>query len=150
MSEGAAPVPVTDGVQMYLRQTKPWVRFMSVLMFISVGFLVIAALAMFVVGIAAGARGSNPFGGMIGGTVLALMYLVMAGVYVAPGVFLSRYAGAIGRFLGGGSTTDLEAALKHQRSFWRYAGILTLIGLVLSVVVVVIAVAAGLFAAMSR
>jgi hypothetical protein len=141
---------VTERTQECLAQTKPWVRLVSVLTFIGAGFMALGGLAMFVVGATAGASSNNALGGMVGGAVLGLVYLAMAGLYVAPGIFLSRYASAINRLRQDGSTATLEDALMHQRSFWRYVGILSLVGMILGALVMVIAIAAGIYAATSR
>lgn len=143
---------VTGGVLQYLGQTKPWVRFMSVMTFIAAGFMVIGALGMFAMGATAGMSTNNPLGGMAGGMgiVLALFYLVLAGLYVAPAIFLGRYASAIGRLHRDGSISTLEEALMHQRSFWRYVGIMGLIGLILMALALVVGIVAGIYAAMAR
>jgi hypothetical protein len=153
MNETPAPAAasaVTERAQRYLGETKPWVRFMSVMIFIGAGFMVIAALAMFALMSAGGAAGDNPLAGVIGGSVAALVYLALALLYVAPGVFLSRYAGAIGRLAKDKSVGTLEDALQHQRSFWRYVGILTLVSVALSVLVVTLAIVVGVLAALPR
>jgi hypothetical protein len=54
-------------------------------------------------------------------------------LYLVPAWYLSRYAGALGSFLQGGAVSELEAALDHQKSFWKFVGILTLISIVLAV-----------------
>jgi hypothetical protein len=144
MSDDFAPPlsagAVTERVQQYLSQTKPWVRLISVLIFIGSAFMVIGALGMFAL-IAVGtatAGSTQALGGASAWAVAALMYLVMAGLYIAPGIFLSRYASAIGRLIHDRSTATLENALMHQRSFWRYIGIMTLVMFGLMVLLIVI------------
>jgi hypothetical protein len=149
-TESSPASAVTDRTQKYLAETRPWVRFMSIIVFIGAGFMVIAALAMFAFMSAGGAAANNPLAGVVGGSGAALIYLALALLYVAPGVFLSRYASAIGRLAKDGSVSTLEDALQHQRSFWRYAGILTLVGLVLAVLVIILAIVAGVVAALAR
>jgi len=62
---------------------------------------------------------------------------------VAPGVFLHRCASAI-RYLKSTCTdSGLENALKQQKPFWRFVGILSLIGLVIAALVIVLAVVAA-------
>lgn len=125
---------VTPSMYESLRATRPWVFFLGVMSFIGAGFMVIGGL-----GIAA--MGSRMPAGP--GPALGLVYLVMAVFYVIGGVFLVRYGSAIGRLMSGGGTADMEAALAGQKSFWKFAGILTLVMIVLSVVGVVVAIVIG-------
>jgi hypothetical protein len=95
------------------------------------------------------ARNKGEFGVLgsaIGGGLLALVYVVLACVYIPLGVYLFRYASAIKHLRANANAGVLEDALKHQKSFWRYAGVLmavclgvTVIGMILAVVVGVIA-----------
>jgi hypothetical protein len=57
-----------------------------------------------------------------------------------PAWYLFSYAGALGSFLQGGAVAELEAALDHQKSFWKFVGILTLISMVLAVLGIVAAI----------
>jgi anti-sigma-K factor RskA len=79
---------------------------------------------------------------------LALLYVALACVYIAPGLYLSRYANAIKRLKVNSTAAGLEEALKHQKSFWRFIGILTAISLAVAVVVVGLAIVAGVIGAM--
>ncbi len=62
-------------------------------------------------------------------------------------VCLFRYASAIVTLKAQPSAAALEQALKHQRSFWRVVGILTVAGLVVGLAVFVLAIVAGVVAA---
>ena len=77
----------------------------------------------------------------------SLLYIAFALVYLAPGLYLYRYASAITRLKATSDAAALEDALKHQRSFWRYIGMVTVISLVMVVVLLVLAVVAGALAA---
>lgn len=110
-----------------MKQTKPWVRLISVLLFVSAGFGVLAI-------------GVVLLGGMMGGlgnvadtpTMLMFVFQMLSMLlYLIPAYYLFKYASAIGTLLQGGGESDLEAALGYQKSFWRFSGILTLICLVL-------------------
>jgi ABC-type uncharacterized transport system permease subunit len=68
-------------------------------------------------------------------------------VYVAPGVYLFRFASAIRDLKANSNAVALEDTLKHQRSFWRYVGILMAVTMVLAVIVFVLAIALGALAA---
>jgi hypothetical protein len=144
-------VVLTPLAQHYLDQTRPWVRFVSVLTFVVAGFMALAGVIMLLValfgGFAARSAGGLGLRGAVGGAVLACFYLVLASVYIAPGVYLARYASAIERLRATGNAGVLEDALKHQKSLWRFVGIVTAISLAVAVVGMVLAIGVGVIAA---
>jgi hypothetical protein len=150
---GSVIASLTPLAQQYLDQTRPWVRFMSVMVFVSTGLMVVLGLVMLLVsifgGLAAGSREElGVLGSAVGGGLVALCYLALACLYIAPGLYLSRYATAIRRLKANSTAGGLEDALKHQKSFWRFAGIVTAIGIVVAVVVVGLGIVAAVIGAM--
>ena len=152
-SGDAGAATLTPQARQYLDQARPWIRFMSIMTFLGAGLMALLAFVMLVLGMAGGLAGGDrggfgPLGGAIGGGLLALLYLSLACVYIAPGLFLSRYAGAIKRLQTSCTAAVLEDALKHQKSFWRFIGILTIIAIIVSVIAMGLAVVAGVIGAM--
>jgi len=110
-----------------LRRTRPWVMFMSILMWVGVGFMLIGGVFMLFAGVAGSAFGETglPEGVMF--VVLAMVYGLMAFLYIFPAIFLWRYASRIGRMLSTASVSELEGALEAQKSFWKFIGIMTIV-----------------------
>ena len=132
---------LTPAARQYLNQTRPWARFMSVLAFVAAGFIALMGLVLILTGFAGGflAPGTGKLGALgsaVRGIPLGLFYLVSAVLYIPPGLFLGRYASSIASLEANPSSEGLENALKQQKSFWRYAGILTLVGIILTVVAI--------------
>jgi hypothetical protein len=124
--------------QQFLNQTRPWVRFISVMLFISAGFLILSALIM--IGTGAAFMGQNRFSSpmnALGPAVVGGFYLILSLLYIAPGIFLHRYAGTITLLETSRTAQMLEDALKHQKSFWRYTGIVTLIAMILVAILII-------------
>ena len=115
------------GIPGVLAATKPWVRLMSVLGFISAGFMILAGLGMMLAGMATSDLGSGQ------ALAIGLLYPVFGLLYIVPSAYLFRYASRIGDYLRGGQEIQLELALDSQRSFWKFVGILTVIGMVVAV-----------------
>jgi hypothetical protein len=133
----AADIPLTSTAKQYLDQTRPWVKFMSIMIFISSAVMIVAAILMVTVGLGPrfipqgqGRLGSIGAMGFIGNLAAAFFYILLAILYVVPGVFLWRFAGAIKILEMSRSPQALEEALGNQKSFWRYVGILTIVGLI--------------------
>jgi hypothetical protein len=131
---GAAGGVVTAKTVEMLRQTQPWVRFLSVLGFIGTALMILAGLF----GLLGAAMGGSAELG-----VMMVAYLLVGLLYFIPTMYLSRYATAINRFRQGLHVAEMETALEAQKSFWKFVGIVTLVILALYVVLILVAIAGG-------
>ncbi len=130
--------PSLAGAADMLRQTKPWVRFMSVMLFIGAGLMAIGGLAIMAIGMGQGGPGAPGMPGAFG-PILGAVYIVMALLYIVPGIFLWKYADRIGAFLYQQTPAMLTSALEPQKSFWRFTGIVTLILISVYFLIIVLA-----------
>ena len=139
---------VTQGVLQQLAGTKPWVRFMAVLMFVGAGFMLLGAVGILIAGGAMAATGKTAgfSAGMMSG--IAVIYGAVALIYIYPALKLWGYANQIAILLVSGSMLDLEGALNQQRAFWKFLGIMMIAIFVLYLVVAIGLFALGGFAAM--
>lgn len=135
---------VSDMTMETMRQTKPWVMLMGVFTLLGSAFMLLAAILMMGVG------AMMPRNGPVSSAVLGLVYLPMAALYVYPGIKLWQYGSAIGRLMATRATSELEAALAQQKSFWKFVGILTLVIVVLYAVIFLFAIVGGIIGAASR
>ncbi len=138
-TDSLANIPVTPLMIEHLQATKPWVRFISIIMFISVGLMFLGGVLMMFMPSPMGGRGPQ-FGPIFG-----IVYFLLGGLYLAPAFFLYQYASAIQDLLRGGGDVAMETALGSQKSFWRFVGILTLVILCIYALVFIFAI----FSAMS-
>lgn len=134
---------VTPLMIQHLRATKPWVRFISVMMFIMGGLVILAGFFMMFMPSMPGMRGAG-FGFGIG-----IVYFLLGFLYIVPGYLLGQYASAINKLLLGGGDVAMEDALGSQKSFWRFVGILTLV-LMCIYALIFFFVIAGSLTALSR
>lgn len=148
-TSGGAADAVSSSTVAILAGTKPWVRFMSVLMWIGVGFMLLVSAVMGVVSMLGVGKSvsSGPLGGkeMI---IICVLYGVLAFVYIFPALKLWKYANRIGSLGATRSVADLDAALNEQRSFWKFVGVMTIIMISLYLVAIIGFVALGAGAAM--
>jgi len=146
---GGGADAVSPGTIAQLAGTKPWVRFISVMMWIGIGFMILGAIAlgsMMVLGLAQQNK-AGPFGGMEM-VVIAVMYGVMAFLYIYPAVKLWAFASRIGSLSATHSVADLDAALQEQRRFWKFLGVMMIIVMCLYLVFIIGMVAFGATAAL--
>ena len=113
---------ITESMLLSLSQTKPWARLLSIIGFLSIGFMIIAGISnMFMFSKFNAESGFHP------GVMFFAMHILMGVLYFFPSLFLFRFSSSIGRLLDGGGATEMEEALTHQKSFWKFVGILSLI-----------------------
>ena len=135
-SSNDPPIVVTKYMLEMLRQTKPWVRFMSVMGFLGAALMMILGAFMIILG--ATTRGGPP-------AFVGIIYIPLGLIYLGPSVFLWRYANAIAELLQSRIGTQLENALQAQKSFWKFVGIMAAVILVLYALIFVFAIAGGVF-----
>lgn len=120
-------------VMLELQNTRPWVLFIAVVMWIiGGGFLILLLFNVFFTGSPAAKNvfSSGSLVSMISYMVgFGLGLAVVAYVIIYPTLKLTRYALNIARFTKSESFADLAAALSEQRRFWRFQGIVLLANL---------------------
>ena len=78
---------ITPTTRRALAETRPWVLFLSILMFIGAGFMLLAGF-FFLVG--------SLMGGIGIGGLFAVVYILSAVIYLGPAYYLLMYAQRIG------------------------------------------------------
>jgi Family of unknown function (DUF5362) len=136
---------VSAGVINQLKRTKPWVRFIGVMMWIAIGFMMLASVLMILGGSAMGAamekaNPAMPAGFMAG---IGALYVLIAFLYIYPTIKIWKYGTSIGKLTQSGSNADLENALDQQRAFWKFVGIMMIIMIVVYIVAFVVMIVAG-------
>ena len=132
-------IMVSDEMLGALKSTRPWVMFLAILGFVFLAFMVLGSLLLIVVGNAMTHQANMPafFGPGIG-----FFELLMALLYFFPCLYLLRYGIVIGNIAGSGQEA-MEEALKQQKSFWKFMGILMIVLLSLYVLIFIGAIAFG-------
>lgn len=131
---------VSEAVVDQLRRTRGWVFFLAILAWIGAVFLCLGGLIMVGMGVVAGAAGTleetadpaiatGGLAAMGGLAVLGAVYFVMAFFYIYPALKLTKYAARIRDLMATPSEQNLVVALNEQRAFWKFAGIMTLVGM---------------------
>jgi hypothetical protein len=143
-SPNAGDVLFTARAMQSLVDTRPWVRLVSILMFIGVALTVLGAALTLLGAAAAGSRAGAGAGAAL--LLPALMNLGIGVLYFFPAMYLSRYAGRIAELTAMRREDKLEQAIDAQRSFWKFVGIMIIISILLVLVVVVLMVVLGVAA----
>lgn len=115
-----------------LNATQPWLRFIGIMMMIGIVFMTIAAVGMTVVGILM-TKGTIPAGTSSPGLLysMGILYFVLTALYVFPTLQLLRSARHIRALATDSNNSSMVEALEHQRRFWKFCGIVTIVFLVI-------------------
>ncbi len=127
-------VKVSGSMIESLRATRPWTKLLAVLGFIGTGLMVLfgAGFMIFANLLSQQRNGPPPLFG--------LFYMIFSLAYFFPALYLFRYSSALGQFVENSNAADLESALSHQKSFWKFSGIMALIGIIVGVLAVAAAI----------
>jgi hypothetical protein len=118
-----------SGVAGLLAGTAPWAQLLAVVGFFTVGLMIVVGIGAGVVGLATGRAET---------AILMVIYPLTALVYFFPSLYMLQYAKRSRTFSQGGqSLAELEAALDAQRKFFKFAGIATVVGLALGMLMFV-------------
>lgn len=132
---------VGNEIKGYLKETSTWSYFLSILGFIGIGFMVFGGFAM------AFASSFNDFGGNaaygLGYSMgIGLVYVVLAGIYFFPVLYLFKFSKNIKTALSNNNNTDFKAAFLNLKSHYKFMGIFSII-LMSMYILVIIGVVAG-------
>ena len=140
----ADQIVVSESALGYLNATRPWVKFLAIVGFVFIGLMILVGLVM-TLAMSAASKEAGGLGAF--GPIFGILYIGLAVIYLMPCLFMYRYAKAIAAIPSAGQSA-LEDALKNQKSFWKFMGVLMAIMLCLYVIGIVAAIAVpGIMAA---
>lgn len=130
----------------HLSEAATWARFLAIIGFIFLvlmvfyGFWMVTMMDSVMGELGGGIYGNDMLSGA--GTMIAVLYLVIAIIYFFPLMFTLRFANKMKQALATNDQVVLNDSLKNLKITLRYLGILTIIALVF----VIIAVLGGVMA----
>jgi len=112
-----------EDIKEFLLETSKWAKFLSILGFIGLGFMVIAALVMLAMGSSIGRYSS--FGSGVG--IIALVYFILAGVYFFPVYYLFQASTGIRDGIDDTDQDSLTSGFEHLKSHYKFMGIAAIV-----------------------
>jgi hypothetical protein len=129
---GEPPQPGTSSlgaVPALLGRTAPWAYLLAIMGFLSVALMIVVGIGAGVVGLATNHAET---------AILMVIYPLSALIYFFPSLYMLQYAKRSRKFAQDGqSLAELEFALEAQRKFFKFAGIATVVAVVLGVLMFV-------------
>lgn len=123
----------------YLLTAAKWGKFLSILGFISIGFLVIAGLLMSLVFSIMGSEMQEMPGlfSKVSPTVLSIFYIVLGVVFLLPVYYMNSFSNNVSKAARNNDTMALTMALRRLKNLFAFAGIYTIAILALYVIIVI-------------
>ena len=125
---------MTDTMLFYLKEAAPWLRFIGVMGFISFGFTCLGAVTTLITSLVSFESATA--------TVLSLqiVYILIGLLIFFPARFTYLFGAKIRNYMLSNADEDLEAALRNNKSYWKFCGILTIVCLAIVPVMIILAV----------
>ncbi|MDR2964795.1 MAG: hypothetical protein LBU88_03365 [Treponema sp.] len=139
-------IELTTNMLKYLNEASPWLRFVGILGYIGAGFTVFGGI-IGALGMLAADSALDLSGGVFGAAglgALFLLYIPFGALLFLPAHFTYKFGQKIRNYRFTNSVNDLEEALKNNKSFWKFTGILYIISLALVPVLLIIMIIAGI------
>ncbi|MBN2635708.1 MAG: hypothetical protein JXR61_05515 [Prolixibacteraceae bacterium] len=126
-----------EGIK-FLKEGRGWALFMAILGFIGMAFMLIGAIAMFVMGSFIGSQTGFP------GALMGLLYLVIGAAYSLPVIYLAKFSNKAGQACDFSDQEAFNQAIKDLRSHFKSAGIAIISIIALYFIVFIVAIVGGI------
>ncbi len=126
----------------YIESVGKWMKFMAILMIISIGVLFLMAIILLITG---GIMGDIPeaqeienIPGMSALKIMPVFIIIVAGIMVIPTLYLLRASSAAKMVALGDSNEQVTEFLKNNKSYWKFMGIYTIVVIAISILFTII------------
>ncbi len=118
---------ISESAETYLKETSSWASFIAIIGFILIGLLVIVAIGFSIFLPAANNQSVAP----VSGLVLGIIYILMGLLYFFPVLYLYKFSTNMKKAIEKKNNENLDDAFKNIKSHYKFAGIFTIIFIVL-------------------
>ena len=139
--ENASGLQITEQAKSFILETAKWAKFLAIVGFVFIGLMVLGALFMLIAGASLPGMGGA-------GAGVGILYLLMALLYFFPTYYLLIFANKIKVGISQSIQNDVDTGFENLKSMFKFMGILMIVVLGIYALFIVIALIAGLSAAM--
>ncbi len=121
----------TETMITYLKAASPWLRFLGILGLIGAGFCIFFGVLAFVLRPFFTQELDSTIAGLSGlvTSTFGISYIVMGIIYIFPAKYLYNFGSKMNFFVKTKNEQAMETALKNNKSYWKFNGILVIISL---------------------
>jgi hypothetical protein len=138
------PLQIDPNSHNFLREAAKWAYFLSIMGYIGIGFIVLAAIFAGTIFSSLGAMGGGM--SMMSGTFITVIYLLIAILYFFPVYFLNKFAAKMKSALNHHDNEALSTSFQYLKSHYKFIGILTIIFLCLYALILLFVIIGGIAA----
>jgi len=128
----------------YLLKAAKWGKFLAILGFIASGLLITGGIVMsFVLNTVSDEMVpmNMPFPPLL----LSIFYIILAGIYLIPVIFLNSFSNNALKAVNLSSTENMTASLKNLRNLFVFVGVSTVVLIALYIIILIVIGAAAIF-----
>lgn len=135
---------LTDNAQEYLLTACKWSKFLAIVGFVSMGFVILGLIGVLVLTGLSGSRGGlfSEFG-RGGGILLSLLYIAIFAMYFIPLKYLYSFATKTKQGIETSSTVTITEGIQNLKSFFKFFGIFTAVILGVYLLMILIGIVFG-------
>ncbi len=120
LNMSSSELKVTESIRRDLTTAAKWGKFLAIMGFVSVGFIFLAALGMFITAV------TIPFAtGQI--MLMGLVYIVIAVIFIFPTLYLLRFSNSTQSAMRADRQIDFEIGIENLRSLFKFMGIYAIV-----------------------
>jgi uncharacterized membrane protein len=136
---------LTSTAMNFLKETAKWAKFLSILGFIGLGFMVLAALFLMTMG----TNLSQVTGGgmLVSSSFIGLFYIVIVLLYFFPLMYLYKFSNTVTDAILNKDKQRLEESLGFLKSHYKFIGIFAIVMIALYVLMFLFGIVAGVTSA---
>ena len=144
-TQGLNEMPqITAESASFLLKTAKWGKFLAILGFIVTGLLVLTGILMsFVIGMLP--QEMVPLNMPFPSSVFSIIYIIIAGIYIIPIIFLNSFCNNAMKAINLGSTEHMTNSIRNLKNLFVFIGISTIVILAFYTIVLVLVGAAAMF-----
>ncbi len=136
----AEPLRLNDEAIQSLKETRKWTTFFGILGIILVGLLLVISLIVALVLPFLNESANTPFPPAL----LSIVYLIIAGIYILPVIYLMRFGSNLKKALSASSDQMFGQAMKNLALHFRTVGIITIAFISLYIIFIIAMIVFGM------
>lgn len=119
----------------YLQETAKWSKFISIIGFVGIGLMVLAALGMIIFGSTLGSGYRNAYQSQSPFAIGAIVYIILAVLYYFPISYLFKFSTSMKKALEKTDNITMDKAFENLKSHYKFLGIMMIVILSLYILI---------------
>ncbi len=141
---GNEPLTLSEDTLSHINRAQKWTKFLSILGFIGLGILILAGVAMIVMGLLLGTQinemSSFPF------AIMGVVYLILGAVSFVPTLYLYKFSENGGTLVNYRRQDKVEETFRYLGKYYQFVGIMTIVVIAVYLLAIPVVLLFGIYA----